>query len=244
LSHEKGPTAYDGRELEAMDFAVNYHRWILSWFRPFLGKRIVEVGAGKGSFSKLILEQPLESLCLVEPSEKMYQVLCAQIASAATAKIITYNALFGEVAREIKSKQQPDSIIYVNVLEHVANDEAELGILCQCLEPGGRIFILVPALQWLYGEFDRQLGHYRRYARRELCDKCERAGFKVLRSGYVDLIGIVPWWTKYRLLKSTSMQPRAVSFYDRLVIPLSRRLESLLTPPIGKNIVLVAERKP
>ncbi len=68
---------YAGKDLEAMSFAVNYHRWILSIFEPYLGKRVVEVGAGTGSFSELLLEQRLESLALVEPSTAMYQQLCS-----------------------------------------------------------------------------------------------------------------------------------------------------------------------
>jgi len=234
---------YAGRELEAMDLATNYHRWILSCFQPFLGRRIVEVGAGTGSFSKLLLEQEIESLSLIEPSERMYQRLCAQFESPASAEIKTYHAVFSEVAAEIKARQKPDSIIYVNVLEHVESDEAELAILHETLDHEGRIFILVPALQWLYGEFDRQLGHYRRYTRQALRDKCERAGFKVLTSAYLDMLGVAPWWTKYRLLKSTTMEPRAVGLYDKLAIPVSRMLESLIAPPIGKNVFLIGEKR-
>ena len=70
---------YAGKDLEAMSFAVNYHRWILSIFEPHLGKRVVEVGAGTGSFSELLLERRLESLSLVEPSTAMHQQLCRRM---------------------------------------------------------------------------------------------------------------------------------------------------------------------
>jgi SAM-dependent methyltransferase len=234
---------YAGRELEAMAFAVNYHRWILEFFQPFLGKRIVEVGAGAGSFSELLCEREIESLSLVEPSDAMYQLLVSRFGgNPADARIRTYNAVFGEVAAEIKSGQNPDSIIYVNVLEHVADDEGELRTIHQTLDKGGRMFVLVPALPWLFSGFDAKLGHQRRYRSGELREKCRRSGFKVLSSHYVDMIGIVPWLVNYRFLRSTTMKRNAVSAYDKYVIPISRTLESTIKPPIGKNLIVVAEK--
>src|SRR5919112_1700482 len=120
---------YAGKDLEAMSFAVNYHRWILQIFEPYLGTRIVEVGAGTGSFSELVLKYKPESLSLVEPSEKMYKILNEQVGQLnSPTQIKTYNAVFGDVAERLKAMQRPDSIIYVNVLEHILDDEAELAI--------------------------------------------------------------------------------------------------------------------
>lgn len=234
---------YVGRDLEAMSFAENYHRWILQIFRPYLGKRIVEVGAGTGSFSELILEHPVESLSLVEPSEEMYGILAERIKSIRTeASLKTFNQVFTGVAREIKAADEPDSIIYVNVLEHVSDDAAELEAMRETLVPGGRVFLFVPALSWLYGNFDKQIGHYRRYTKAGLEEVCRRAGFKLLNSGYFDSVGIIPWWIKYRLLKSTTMEPRAVQLYDRYVVPPLKAVESMIAPPIGKNVILIAEK--
>jgi SAM-dependent methyltransferase len=234
---------YAGRELEAMAFAVNYHRWILEFFQPFLGTRIVEVGAGAGSFSELLREREIESLSLVEPSPAMYRLLLKRLGEDnKDSRIRTYNALFGDVAAEIKSGQNPDSIIYVNVLEHIAGDEGELRTIHQTLCRGGRIFVLVPALHWLYSKFDVELGHERRYSSAELHEKLQGAGFKVLSSRYLDMIGIVPWLIKYRLLRSTTMEAGAVNLYDKCVVPISRTIESFVSPPIGKNVILIGER--
>src|SRR5215207_2941210 len=125
---------YVGKDLEAMSFAVNYHRWILSIFDSYLGKRIVEVGAGTGSFSELLIERPLQSLSLVEPSTQMHEQLRRRVAELNSPVIIkTYNDIFEQVAAEIKATETPDSIIYVNVLEHIADDEAELKIINDAL---------------------------------------------------------------------------------------------------------------
>jgi phospholipid N-methyltransferase len=234
---------YAGRDLEAMSFAHNYHKWILEVFSPYLGTRIVEVGAGRGSFSELILSRSPESVSLVEPSADMHRLLVQRIKSLhTTVRIQIYNALFRSVAEQIRSQQQPDSMIYVNVLEHIEDDLGELEAASQTLAIGGRLFLFVPALKSLYGSFDRQVGHYRRYERAELNDKCERTGFRVLKSSYFDLAGIATWWLKYCILRSDKMEPGAVRLYDKIAVPPLRRIESLVAPPIGKNILIVAEK--
>ncbi|HXC69822.1 MAG TPA: methyltransferase domain-containing protein [Pyrinomonadaceae bacterium] len=231
---------YAGKDLEAMSFAVNYHRWILSIFAPYLGSRVVEVGAGTGSFSELLLERRLESLSLVEPSTAMYQQLCRRLGESQNVK--TYNDIFENVAERIRSAERPDSIIYVNVLEHIADDEHELNVINKTLDVGGRIFIFVPALRWLHGSYDRAINHFRRYTRTELEKKCVASGFKVIESRYFDLLGVLPWWVKYKVLQSNNMEPGAVRFYDQRVVPIARTLESSVTPPIGKNVLLIGEK--
>ena len=234
---------YVGKDLEAMSFAVNYHRWILSIFAPYLGTKVVEVGAGTGSFSELLLERRPQSLSLVEPSPSMFAQLSEHVRERFGAvDLQLYNETFDRVAPQIRSRQQPDSIVYVNVLEHTADDDSEIRVIAGTLGPGGRAFIFVPALSWLYGSFDREINHYRRYSRGELEGKCHAAGFRILLSRYFDLFGVMPWWLKYRLLKSTKMEPGAVRFYDRAVVPIARRLESTFMPPLGKNLLLIAEK--
>lgn len=236
--------SYEGTDLESMSFALNYHRWILELFAPYMGSRLVEVGAGTGSFSELILERKPESLTLVEPSREMYAILDSRAREwSARADVETRNNVFAAVAEEVGAVRRPDSIIYVNVLEHVPDDEAELRAVQRTLGQGGRVFIFVPAFQWLYGGFDRRVAHVRRYARRELEAKCAAAGFKVLKSVYFDIAGIAPWWFKYCLLKSDSMEPGLVKLYDRCVVPLVKVAERIIPPPLGKNILLVAEKR-
>lgn len=235
---------YPGRDLEAMAFADKYHRWILEIFKPYLGARLVEVGAGSGSFSEILLELPLESLSLVEPSNEMYALLEKRVGSLQTStRISTYNSVFRNVAEEIKSDQQPDSIIYVNVLEHIADDEAELAMINRTLGEGGRAFIFVPALRWLYGKFDESIGHFRRYTKSELEEKCRRAGFKIIVSRYFDAMGVAPWWLKYHLFRSSTMEPRAVHLYDKHIVPVARIVETFVKLPLGKNILLIAEKR-
>lgn len=234
---------YVGKDLEAMDFAVNYHKWILDEFRPFLGRHVVEVGAGTGSFSELILQENIDSLSLVEPSE-MFESLTATVAQIKNkTQVDFYKSIFSEVATEICEIQKPDSIIYVNVLEHIENDCSELGYIYRTLGKGGRCFIFVPALMSLYGEFDRKIGHFRRYTKSEVEEKCVSAGFKILKSKYFDMAGMAPWFVKYKLLKADSLDSRAVTLYDKIAIPFVKAIEKLVNVPLGKNVLLIAEKK-
>ncbi len=231
---------YVGTDLEAMCFARNYHQWILEEFRPFLGKRMIEVGSGTGDFSELLLTFAPEYLALIEPS-LMVEKLKLRFESGPFTDFSVINSTFAAAAGEIR-KSRPDSIIYVNVLEHIENDLSELQAVSSTLDVGGRIFIFVPAHAWLYGEFDRSVGHFRRYARVELEKKCASAGFRPLCSKYVDMLGVVPWWITYRLIRSSILSPTAVRRYDKYLVPLSRIVDRISGAPTGKNILFIGER--
>lgn len=232
---------YVGKDLEAMSFAVNYHKWILDEFRPFLGKRLVEVGAGTGSFSELLLEESIESLTVIEPSE-MFDFLKQNVSQTDKADVKLFQNIFANVCDQIASEQKPDSILYINVLEHIEDDSFELSKIHQTLADNGKCFIFVPALMSLYGEFDRKIGHFRRYSKTELEEKCKKAGFKIIKSKYFDLSGIIPWWIKYKLFKSDSLESGAVTLYDKIAIPFISRFEKIIPAIVGKNILLIAER--
>ena len=233
---------YAGKDLESMEFAENYHRWILEIFRPFLGQRIVEVGAGTGSFSRLLLDLEPSELTLIEPSE-MFSAL-TEFADGVESRtnIQIKKDVFTNVAEQLCADSRPDSIVYINVLEHIQDDEGELRAVHRTLADGGHVCIFVPAIQFLLSDFDRHIGHYRRYGRSDLIAKCEVAGFHVKLVRGFDLPGILPWLIKYRLLRSTSMGGFAVRLYDRLAIPLIRLSENAFPPPIGKNLILVGEK--
>ncbi len=231
---------YEGRDLEAMSFARKYHEWILGLFRDFLGKHVLEVGAGSGSFSALLAKEPLTELVVVEPSQNMYALLEKNVAH--DTRIKARNAFFVDIQTEYENHF--DSIVYVNVLEHVEDDVKELAHIYASLKPGGSVCIFVPALQWLYSAHDKAIGHHRRYYKKQLTTLVREAGLEIIQARYFDIFGIIPWFI---LLTCGLMKgdPSAgnISFYDTYIIPISRAFESIVTPPIGKNILMVA-RKP
>jgi SAM-dependent methyltransferase len=233
---------YVGKDLEAMDFALRYHSWILDLIRPYLGKNIVEVGAGTGSFSELLLQTEPERLTLIEPSA-MFDVLAREFSvDHGTIDVRLFNDLFSNVAAKIHDEAPPDSIIYINVLEHIEDDSGELKLVHQTLVPGGKVILFVPALKILFSKFDRHIGHHRRYRRSELKTRCEAAGFKILTIRSFDLPGVLPWFVKFKLFGSMKVEPASVQMYDRFAVPVIRPIENILHPPIGKNLLLIAEK--
>ena len=234
---------YIGHELESMHFATNYRDWILDVFRPFFGKRIVEVGAGSGSVSEMLLGTNPEWLVAIEPSNNMYPLLAQRMKNLGPEHSgYAYHGTLLETLESIRKTGTPDTVVYVNVLEHVEDDERELQAIHSLLQPGGHALIFVPAHTWLMGSMDRELGHYRRYTMAELADKCRAAGFTIRLSSYFDMLGVAPWWITYCLLRSKSMDPSLVRLYDRYAVGLSRFLDRILQPPLGKNVILVAEK--
>jgi 2-polyprenyl-3-methyl-5-hydroxy-6-metoxy-1,4-benzoquinol methylase len=234
---------YEGRELESMWVAKNYRRWILRRLDPFIGQRIVEVGAGDGSFSELLLERKPQSLTSIEPSANMYPLLMKklqQIDPGRTVKALQSTLV--NAALQYPEIGEPDSIVYINVLEHIEDDQEELHTAHAMLASGGRILVFVPAHEWLMSQFDRKLGHYRRYTRDSLAEKFEIAGFRVRFSAYFDLLGIFPWWLKYRILRSEEMEVSLVRAFDSCGVPLSRAFDSLTNFRIGKNVIVVGEK--
>lgn len=233
---------YVGKDLEAMSFADSYHRWILDLMRPYIARNVVEVGAGTGSFSELLLTTQPESLTMVEPSE-MFTDLRANVSSQiGETQLKFHQNIFSNVAEEIGAAGPPDSIIYINVLEHIENDLDELRVVHRTLKTAGHLIVFVPALPMLFSKFDQSIGHFRRYRRSELRSKLEEAGFRVKDLRWFDMLGILPWLLKYRIAGSTSMEPGAVELYDRVAVPVIRRAESLIKPPVGKNLFAVAEK--
>ena len=221
-----------------MSAADRYHREILRIFSPFLGDRILEVGAGSGNISRLIVEREPTHLYALEPSKAMYALLSRRLGgldNVSTHSCLLAGLLAGNPALEV------DSVLSVNVLEHVEDDVRELGMMRAALRPGGHLCLWVPAFGALYSRFDRSLGHFRRYRRREVAAKLEAAGLQVVRLGYRDVVGMVAWFVVCRLL-GMELTPGRVGVYDRLVIPAVALLGRYFDPPLGKNVVAVARR--
>jgi hypothetical protein len=112
----------------------------------------------------------------------------------------------------------------------------------RALRVGGHLLIFVPALPWLFSEADKNVGHFRRYYKKNLVKLVEDAGFSIKKAHYFDFAGILPWYVNFVLLKN-SFNPSSVALYDKIIVPPMRVIEKLLRPPIGKNVLIVAKKK-
>ena len=229
-------------DLERLGTAQHFFDWVLDEFDPYLRGRLLEVGAGVGTITRKLADRyPDASIVALEPAANLY----ADLASAATFTpgVQAYQQTLWDHAGEV---DQPfDAVLYLNVLEHIADDADELRLAAAVLRPGGTLLVFGPALEWLYSELDHKAGHYRRYTVAQARRLAVDAGLEVVSARYLDLLGVLPYLVVYRLLRHTEITGSTMWGYDRLVVPLSRALQRAMDdqPPLGKNIVLVA-RKP
>ena len=229
---------YEGKDLEAMSFAQNYHSWVVDEFSPFLGERVGEVGAGSGNFSSLLLNEKITSLVAIEPSQEMYPLLVERFST--DERVACRQGIFADFYTEYTNYF--DSIVYVNVLEHIKDDKQELRYMHQSLKNGGSVCIFVPALSWLYSDIDASVGHYRRYHKKQLRELVEGTGFEIVKIKYFDIVGIIPWLIFFKIFKKKLTANDAI-LYDKIVVPVLRIVESLLPMPIGKNLIVIGRKK-
>lgn len=226
------------RDLEIMAAAVNYRRWIASQFHRFLGQRIVECGAGIGTFTELWLDRELVlAVDAYEPCVERLRSRFAGFANVVPIHMDIASPTFVELAR-----YRPDTIVCLNVLEHVEHDLAALSMMFTLLPRGGRLVIFVPAFQGLYGSIDRLIGHHRRYAKRELREKLTQTGFTILDLLFMNGIAPVGWWWNNRVMKRNEESPLQVMVFDRWVVPWLSKLERLWPPPFGLSLIALAEK--
>ncbi len=229
-------------DLERLGTAQHFFDWVLDGFDPYLRGRLLEVGAGVGTITRKLSERyPTASIVALEPAANLYSDLAS--AAAFTNGVQACQQTLRQHADEV---DEPfDAVLYLNVLEHIADDAGELRLAAGVLRPGGTLLVFGPALEWLYSELDHKAGHYRRYTVAQARRLAVDAGLEVVSARYLDLLGVLPYLVVYRLLRRTEITGSTMWGYDRLVVPLSRAVQRALgdEPPLGKNIVLVA-RKP
>lgn len=230
MSQEKTYSAEE-QNLRLMASAHRYHRWIYEQFEKFLqGPRLLEVGAGVGNLTQHLLEDGHQVTC-TDINEKNLQELQTRCRGV--------RALVDDIV-QTKLEEKFDSIICVNVLEHIVDDLGALRNMRKMLSDEGRLLLLVPAVPAVFGTVDEADGHYRRYTRRALSTKLESADFQVLQMRYMNLAGLVGWWWDGRVRKRRVHRTEALGLFDRLV-PIFKNVERIVPPPVGLSLVVVAQ---
>jgi len=223
-----------GRDLEQGGAdQPRYRAYQYDLIAPHCGRRVLEVGAGLGEFAAQFTG--LDRLVLTDADPDAVELLAERFADRPEVEARQL-ALGGD----LKLDTPVDSIIAINVLEHIEDDAAALKSLARLVVPGGTIVLWVPGYQQLYGEFDRRVGHFRRYTPATLRDAFERAGLQVEVTKPVNLLGGIAWWAAVRRGGSTKPNPRLVTIYDRFVVPITRAVEAVVPVPFGQTVLGVA----
>lgn len=233
-------------DLEALAGLENYHGWILDEIRPYLGNRLVEIGGGIGTFTKLLVRasfthNPAARLEVFEPESTLCQRLRDHLERSHPDLIRTGRLVVTEGYFQPSSERR-DTVVMINVLEHIQDDQESVRMVYRSLSPGGTLAVYSPALQWLYSPHDKAVGHYRRYGLRQLEQVLRKEGFEVLTAKYMDCMGVLPWYLLNVIGGSTSINPRLARLYDTWFVPITRFVEGRWTPWVGKNILCVARK--
>jgi 2-polyprenyl-3-methyl-5-hydroxy-6-metoxy-1,4-benzoquinol methylase len=221
-----------GETLRRMEAAGNYNRWLVERGHPEIGRRVLDAGAGIGTFTAAVAEG--REVVALEPDPAFVPALRARFAAAPNVEVRNCPV------EELDGDASFDTILCFNVLEHIAADEAVLARCGSLLRPGGSLLLLVPAHPAAYGRIDVVLGHERRYRRTELAAKLESAGLEVARLRHVNPVGIAGWLVTSRLLRASQVPSGPLRLYDRLVPVL--RLIDRLPMPFGLSLWAVARR--
>ena len=215
----------------AGESSPNYLRWIADLIEPRLGRSVLELGAGIGTVTELYA--PGHQVLATDLSDECVEALRGRFRDAPGVSVANKDLrrLTDEAARF-------DSIVMINVLEHVEDDAGVLSELRALLSPGGNIVVYVPALNGLYGRWDRKVGHYRRYSRWRMREVAGEAGLAVAELRYVNALAI-PAWIAFSRTDVERTQRGSLSLWDRTGVPLSRALEGRVRMPLGLNLLAV-----
>ena len=225
-------TEYLGREtLADLTQATNYNSHLKKLIQANyeIGERVLDFGAGNGHFLNLISDKK-GVFTAIEPDSQLKD----QIRNSGLAHVIEpENVPAGMV----------DFLYTLNVLEHIQDDEGTLKRFNLWLRQGGTLFVYVPALPHLYSKFDASIGHFRRYKKRELLEKVERAGFRVKMVRFLDPVGYFVALIYRLFINSGKISQGQLVFFDKYLYPLSRWVSPLTSSLFGKNILLVATKE-
>lgn len=223
------------RSLEGLETAHNYYAWIASLMQTRLTGRVLELGAGTGTFTR-ILSRTASSVDALEPSYDSFVDLCK-----ATEKCGNVTPLLGTL--DVFADQEAglyDNAVLINVLEHIEGHEECLRELARLLRPGGGLAVWVPAHEFLYSRFDFRLGHYRRYSLKELRDLASDSGFEVDRIEYRNAPGALAWWAVAKLAGREPTSGGLAVLWDRAVVRGVAALERHVRFPFGQSLLLTA----
>lgn len=221
---------------------IAYYAWTLALFGDRFEGPAADAGAGAGHFSSLLAER-VGPLLLMEGGVENIAALHKRFSSRNDIVVVDCDLAQCEgILREHGIR----SIFCLDVLEHLPDDVEVLKQFHTALPPGGKLYVKVPALSWLYGPIDEASGHYRRYSHGSLRRAMVAAGFRVDKCRYMNLAGVAPYFLKARVLKrgETFSQTFSMAQINRIqrMMPVLRLIDQFTGPPLGLSVICVATR--
>jgi SAM-dependent methyltransferase len=230
---------YEGDELGLFEHAVNWKRYFNSHIGPYIRGAVLEVGSGLGGTTRLLCDGRQSSWTGLEPDADLAEQMRQRLAREPLP--LPVEVRVGTLA-DLPADALFDTILYIDVLEHIEDDRAEMARAAAHLAPGGRVIVLAPAHQFLYTPFDKAIGHYRRYSARMLREAAP-PDLREERVFYLDSVGLLASLGNRLLLKSANPSLKQIRFWDRFLVRASRLTDPLLFRRLGKSVVGVWRRE-
>lgn len=230
---------YIGNELELFSNAHNWKGYYRKHLSPFILGEVLEVGAGIGETTAHLHNENVSTWLCLEPDA----TLANKIEKKINEKNLPTNChLLVGTTQSLSPKTLFDTIIYIDVIEHIENDIQEIDRASTLLKPGGHLIILVPAHQYLFSPFDKAIGHYRRYNKNRL-QKVIPGNLLKKKLFYLDCLGLLASLTNKWFLKKEYPSLKDVIFWDRIIIPVSKLIDPLIGFSTGKSLIGVWQKK-
>ncbi|MBK7381890.1 MAG: class I SAM-dependent methyltransferase [Flavobacteriales bacterium] len=228
---------YIGEELDLFQHAQKWKRYYAGMLRPYVRGRVLDAGCGMGVNAEYLVNDAVTSYTFLEPDGALLDRVPTQV----TKPILRD----GERVRGTTSdlaERRFDTILYLDVIEHIDDAKAELHRAYELLEPGGHLLIVVPAFNFLYSPFDKAIGHFRRYDRGILANEMP-SGMERITTRYLDSLGMLMSLGNKFFLKQSEPKLTQVLFWDRNVVPLSRIADKVVFHSFGRSMLSIS-RKP
>ncbi len=221
--------AYAGSELDIFEKAVHWKRYFARHMAPYIRGEVLEAGAGIGANLKMFSQLDFRRWTCLEPDRELADRLRDAVPGDGR-----YETVVGTL-QDLPGRRF-DTILYIDVLEHIEDDHAEMLRAAAHLKPGGAVIVLSPAHQWLFTPFDAAIGHFRRYSKRSLAaaGSAELSREKLI---YLDTVGLAASAANRLFLKSAMPTHAQIQTWDRLMVPLSRLIDPLLGYQVGKSVL-------
>lgn len=234
-------TTYNVADQARMAAAVNYFAWQARLVKPELGQRVVEIGCGSGNFTGMLLDR--EAVLALDVDPECIERISRRFRDRGNLRTAVSNAelLAEQMALDEVRQFRPDSVVCLNVLEHIEDDRGALRGMASSLPAGGVIVLIVPAFESLYGPIDRNLGHHRRYNRESITKLARDCGLGIRKLRYMNCVGFFGWWLNAHVFKRQEQSEKQIALFDWLA-PAISRMEARVPPPFGQSLFVVLKK--
>jgi hypothetical protein len=231
---------YIGEELDLFAAATVWKSYVRRQVGPYLGREVLEVGGGHGGTTRVFCTPEFTRWVCLEPDA----ALASRLSAAIEAKELpSCCSLVVGTLDDVRGQEPFDSLIYIDVLEHIEDDRGEMARAAEFVRPGGHVVVLSPAHQWLFTPFDEAIGHYRRYSKASL-RAVGPPGMDLVRLSYLDSVGLLASLGNRLMLKQSSPNPRQIAVWDKGMVPVSRVLDPVIRHTVGKSVLGVWRKLP